>query len=1598
MDFDLSRRLFIKLSTLFAADAPEILRLIENKQQNTTISQVDIEHYIYVNHENLFHLEFFIYGGKVVNNKLVGLTSPPTLLIKIPPLHKSESPLSGQIKPSDITMSISSIASSSWLVFDVKTGMPFTIKELLKWNDSRYMKLRCVDKQSRFFISPTKSIPWITDQQSRPVTTLEVPKGLYISPYTENNKPIIFSNNNDSHLLNRGMSFLDLIGQIEVQYRQLYNNQILDRNRYIPRQLRQHGIVSTYQLPSNAYPIWNNSLIQQIDKSRDTSPKFKIIGSVNDTIDDRISSLPSRKNKYDLVKQFREDPNNSEFVDTTSLRAMITGLGAYTKLEYQTKKRDARISKWAQEIILGRDQKIEIEYPGSCFPFGHSMAEVEIIERVNIDGVSILKRKTVLKTLDSLAYYRSKSDQSNKSVEDKLNSILYASDRFEQDQLHSLKRSSPFSEIRIVTEISEPIENSDTEFQKIIQKEEPNVAKIDANIQNLLKSNIDGSWSAIKNLVSVLRPNIENILNNESINAPDWFLKLVKDETEVSISSDTIKIDRNNYLDYVEYIHDYKKFLREIINFNTISEENRNLISDSSNICDKLINEIHNKVTKPILSLYYSTSELSVQLIKNKFSSIVQEIAKLSDSGKVPECLSNFHKYCNDTEASLIRNPSEKRKILDSLINVILGSCINILENNINVSEKIKNKFNEQVAAIRSISTSIVACSHTEIINSNKHVLAYWPRLASKNIAATNKEVLFDFIGVDWDGNEVAFKAPFIFVRSEMQRQVVGLQTQAEKYLGALDLPGDKLKLNDTKKFLQSTAIELDKYVNTHSANLQESLNAGSSELDRFRQNFLAYSKLNELYQKVTGTVNKTLELDSAIMESYQSPINKPLRQIGLNDQTIAFYKSEIDTASSSAEEGISKLKTRFMEFTAAGSAELTMLRSQLIPEGQELYESALLEKTHFFPKLSVASVQLPIQKEFSDDGRSILLSYSDAFIKAGAEIIHHEEVQQNPILAKLYDIQGAGRANKERILFDVQKYSYISQKTRKDIESDILINIANSQLLTAQLESIASNNYVQLREYLEKTRSLTKDVIHNKYQEVNSFVAGEMRGLLSSAGSLTGNLIDPSPVCKVLSLSKNTYYMTKALVNEIDGTIKNSIKEVEGVGQQKVHEFTESAKAEVLNIFSEISIFGLRLSDIINKDALSPQILPETRITKVYKKSSSGLELPVAVQMAYKWNPARPIFKKDDTSPFRWGTSKTQQDAPTISIDINSTLPLNTNEKSEIKSEIKIGNFGIAIQIGTADLIVLYFEKIVLEKKTLFSGQSTSSATNVDFRIANVEFDHYLSLVKQLQDLLGLKGFLMDLRSDGIQLSIGITIPPISTGPFTIANAALFAGVLIPFKSGETPSVRFSFSERANPFTLAAGIFGGRGFIALEATAMGMKKFEASLEFGGYLGLNFGVASGQAYLMAGIYFRIRDNRPYVEAYIVCGGNLSIIGIINVSVVFYLGMGYMNGVLTGRCSVTVSVSVLFWSASYTLSFEKTIGGNNASITGLIAPGLDTLLASSKNEPTIGISPKHDAPYGFRNSKNSEPIPVYDPSLLFSYNISKDDAIKYASFF
>ncbi|MFF3662344.1 hypothetical protein [Streptomyces olivochromogenes] len=246
--------------------------------------------------------------------------------------------------------------------------------------------------------------------------------------------------------------------------------------------------------------------------------------------------------------------------------------------------------------------------------------------------------------------------------------------------------------------------------------------------------------------------------------------------------------------------------------------------------------------------------------------------------------------------------------------------------------------------------------------------------------------------------------------------------------------------------------------------------------------------------------------------------------------------------------------------------------------------------------------------------------------------------------------------------------------------------------------------------------------------------------------------------------------------------------------------------------------------------------------------------------------------------------------------------------------------NFGGMARVEIADL----------KFKTGPGKKPDVTATGLELKFSNE-----LEFINSLRSALPADGFgggaYIEVQPSGVHAGYKLALPAIGVGVFTLSNVSLGAELVIPF-DGNPISFRFSVSERAHPFNVAVSLFGGGGYFSMLVDAKGVQQIEGAIEFGGSAALNLGVASGGVSVMAGIRFEYlaAEDRVSLGGYLRCNGFLCVLGIITVSVEFYLELTYekhgRESVVRGKGRLTVSVRIAFFSKSVSLELERSFSG------------------------------------------------------------------------
>jgi hypothetical protein len=320
-----------------------------------------------------------------------------------------------------------------------------------------------------------------------------------------------------------------------------------------------------------------------------------------------------------------------------------------------------------------------------------------------------------------------------------------------------------------------------------------------------------------------------------------------------------------------------------------------------------------------------------------------------------------------------------------------------------------------------------------------------------------------------------------------------------------------------------------------------------------------------------------------------------------------------------------------------------------------------------------------------------------------------------------------------------------------------------------------------------------------------------------------------------------------------------------------------------------------------------------------------SNVELPDKIVATYTLSrsdlqPALNLFLPDSGSSLSvTATVVAKRDGSPPTSDVNATI-----------NKFRINLFGF---------IILQFDSLVM---TAATGQKTNVQPHLN--TANgVMFGGPLEFVNGLRDVIPMDGFDgggLAVAPTGITASYSLSLPTIGVGVASLSNVSLGAGFDLPF-TGDPPSARFNFATRQSPFNLTVSLFGGGGFFLIGVGAAGVIEIEAALEFGAQISIDLGVASGGVYVKGGFYFHWIGATSEVdfEGYVELGGHLSILGLISVSLTFHLGLAYQKlppaSKLYGEATLTVEVTVLFFSFGVDVHVEKQFAGSHSDPTFLM---------------------------------------------------------------
>jgi hypothetical protein len=424
------------------------------------------------------------------------------------------------------------------------------------------------------------------------------------------------------------------------------------------------------------------------------------------------------------------------------------------------------------------------------------------------------------------------------------------------------------------------------------------------------------------------------------------------------------------------------------------------------------------------------------------------------------------------------------------------------------------------------------------------------------------------------------------------------------------------------------------------------------------------------------------------------------------------------------------------------------------------------------------------------------------------------------------------------------------------------------------------------------------------------------------------------------------------AAADELKNGINNEVKAakdelknvVNDIKNSDAYKFFDATKKDAQN---QINKWKKDIENKVNElksevdKAIKPLKDAGNEAYKVYQDAQGLLNtLKQGLSLVYEWSTEIKTSPGNILVPLHPGTTDDSKKATLyLKAAIIKKLDLNPPE-FEIYG--CLSNFIVnLIGDGAAQFLIIKFNKISFSSKN-------GSKPDVDPDIEAVEFAGPLKFVNKLKDLIPSGGsaggvgfsFDFDVSPKGVVASLTIGLPNITVGVFSLMNMSFLLSVTIPF-DGRPLSLYLAFCTKDNPFRLTIMVFGGGGFFGIEITPSGVRMLEAAFEFGGNFAFDCGVASGGASVMAGVYYKLETKEidgnqvEYSEltGYFRLTGNLSILGIIRVSLLFELKLTWQsNGKVFGVATIEVEIEILFLSFSVGVTVERQLKGSDGDPT------------------------------------------------------------------
>ena len=361
--------------------------------------------------------------------------------------------------------------------------------------------------------------------------------------------------------------------------------------------------------------------------------------------------------------------------------------------------------------------------------------------------------------------------------------------------------------------------------------------------------------------------------------------------------------------------------------------------------------------------------------------------------------------------------------------------------------------------------------------------------------------------------------------------------------------------------------------------------------------------------------------------------------------------------------------------------------------------------------------------------------------------------------------------------------------------------------------------------------------------------------------------------------------------------------------------------KSEAIKLLGSIP-----LSSVIDLDDPNFPVPPNDENIPKIKTNRLGDK----VETVITWNAKLKQFPEGDGNLFTFKPAETDPDRR-LRIEVRITASRDGSTSSVVRGELQHA------RLVFLDMIEQPIDRLIFESHN-------GAKPSIELKLGLPKFLGDLQFLAKLQDFLPALpgGVKIDQTPGGVKAGMTLAVPSVPLGVVLVQNLSVGVLLDLPF-TGAPATLSFSFGTREHPFRVTVMALGGGGFLTIGlSTAGGPPAIEGSLEFGAAVALDFGVASGSVSIMAGIYIAYGpkpdakgDPGPstiVITGYIRAMGSLSVLGLIHVSVEFYLGLtffkeldGKSEGRVQGEATLKLRVEVFLFSTTVSVTMRKEIG-------------------------------------------------------------------------